>query len=289
MWNDHIVILSPRRGCALIARPDPLYGRWLVRWWGFPAEGLSARRSLLGFDLAAAQASPADVSWLALRLEVALATDIPADAETVVDSPSPVPRRLARGGDEHEAAETVLASLEACLVEQWLRAGAPDLFDAVPGLRIFDAGGMCPFQAWGSWHGHPWYFRFRGFHASLDVSVTDPISTPYWSAEAFLPGDIIGVEDFEYAFTYLGRRLSRADFRFEFTGSDGSRVVPAPDLADAWLKVAPIASAGGSPWRLVRDDDRVWPDPAPQFTVTRTLPSTETTGRLSDSGAGGRY
>ena len=49
------------------------------------------------------------------------------------------------------------------------------------GVTLDEAGGMCPFQALGRIHGHPFYFRYRWGAASLTIArpggsaVFDPV------------------------------------------------------------------------------------------------------------------
>ena len=52
------------------------------------------------------------------------------------------------------------------------------------GVTLDEAGGMCPFQALGQIHGHPFYFRYRWGSATLDIGLPggDPIGRPIYSA-----------------------------------------------------------------------------------------------------------
>lgn len=55
---------------------------------------------------------------------------------------------------------------------------ADDLERLVPGLRFHSLGGLCPVQGTGTLRGEPFYFRFRGDHAQLDVGPLGEYDIP---------------------------------------------------------------------------------------------------------------
>lgn len=95
-----------------------------------------------------------------------------------------------------------------------------DLSDAIPGLVITSAGGIMPYQAQGTLHGHPFYFRCRGEHASLRLVEVDGdavADNPLYSAG--VPTDyMIDTDGFIELMKRLVPQLKRAPFRWEFEG-----------------------------------------------------------------------
>lgn len=94
----------------------------------------------------------------------------------------------------------------------------------IPGIQVTSAGGLIPFQAEGTLHGHPFYYRERGGEASLNVGDLNG-GKPYigdkalWSASE-------EVEEFrsgpEWIVTLirLVDTLDRSPFRYEFLGKE---------------------------------------------------------------------
>lgn len=111
-----------------------------------------------------------------------------------------------------------------------------------PGLHIDSAGGYCPFQADGTLHGYPFYFRFRSGNARLVVG-TDPDSLwfmPLWSADDHFGADQLDLAEAALSplLTRLISELRRAPIWWEFPGitDRDSGKIPAgtPDLFGGW-------------------------------------------------------
>lgn len=94
-----------------------------------------------------------------------------------------------------------------------------EIVNAIPDLEIFNAGGAVPFQAYGSWEGNLFYFRYRHGRASLSIGGEDPIGAPRWSA-AVAYGDpmsgFLSLQEFYYLFYVLGEKLTDAPQPYVF-------------------------------------------------------------------------
>lgn len=163
-----------------------------------------------------------------------------------------------------------------------------------PDLQITQAGGVCPFQAEGTLHGLPFYFRYRHAWAELRINGTD------WYKPLYLAGREFGGEDqgwldgpdFVALLTELIGNLRRAPIFWRFPGVQprDAGVIKAgtPDEFGAWADTPEQAWADlhqPSSWlreaglddaaqaQLVAErqmspvtttvDDRVFPDPDP--------------------------
>ncbi|MGV8847693.1 hypothetical protein [Tessaracoccus sp.] len=171
---------------------------------------------------------------------------------------------------------------------------------AIPGLTLDTAGGACPFQAEGTLHGLPFYFRYRSAHATLSLCAPDAEEFDYF-APLYLAGMDFGEEydgflsdeQFQGLFADLVRQLVRAPRLWEFTGAQVGDLAGCPtgtprtygawghtpQEAYATLTAKPgmwVESLGE--WddhvtamaldpATITVDDRVWPDPEPAFTV----------------------
>jgi hypothetical protein len=94
------------------------------------------------------------------------------------------------------------------------------LAEFIPGLKITSAGGMLPFQALGTLHGFPFYFRARHEWATLHLSApgTDPVGWEhlyYASCEAPFH---FTAQDFCEIMLKIVPQIKRASFRWEFDG-----------------------------------------------------------------------
>lgn len=83
-----------------------------------------------------------------------------------------------------------------------LRRSTATVTRLIPGLDVETAGGACPFQAEGTWNGHPFYFRYRGGFAALRVGGQDVIIDPRWVASMDYGDPMAGFLDMA-EFTYL--------------------------------------------------------------------------------------
>lgn len=171
---------------------------------------------------------------------------------------------------------------------------------AIPGLVLETAGGACPFQAEGTLHGLPFYFRYRSAHATLSLVQAGAEDFDYF-APLYLAGMDFGEEydgflsdeQFRDLFTELTGRLARAPRLWEFTGAQVGDLAgcPAgtPRTYGAWgytpqEALTTLTSKSGTwpeslgEWAdhvtamalnpaTITVDDRVWPDPEPVFTV----------------------
>lgn len=173
-----------------------------------------------------------------------------------------------------------------------------------PDLDITLAGGVCPFQAEGTLHGAPFYFRFRHNWAELRI-LSDAGSDAGWFKPLYLSGCQYGPEEdqgwldgsqFVELMTTLIGELKRAPILWEFEGVEplDVGVVKAGDPAqfgawghspeEAWeamhapseyLRSKGVDDATQVQWlaqrRMSRSsitaDDRVFPDPDPFATV----------------------
>jgi hypothetical protein len=169
------------------------------------------------------------------------------------------------------------------------------LLARVPGLQVHTFGGAMPVQAEGTWHGYPFYFRYRRGYATLELGAPvpgdqqdgrDPVRVPLWSAEVAYGDRLQGVlteAEFADLFCQVAGRLRRADFAFRFypaghvgrrlgpeDGYDPARVVVrAPTLLDAQrlLRTDPMWADREFEEIPVELDNRVFPEEAPDFTV----------------------
>lgn len=94
------------------------------------------------------------------------------------------------------------------------------LAEFIPGLKITSAGGMAPFQALGTLHGYPFYFRARHEWATLQLSApgTDPVGWEhiyYSSSEAPF---FVDARVFCELMLKLVPELKRSPFRWQFEG-----------------------------------------------------------------------
>lgn len=169
-----------------------------------------------------------------------------------------------------------------------------------PELEITQAGGMCPFQAEGTLHGVPFYFRFRHNWAELRI-LSDGGSDAGWFKPLYAAGCEHGENedqgwldgpDFVELMTRLIGELERAPILWEFPGVEPADVgvikAGAPAKFGAWgqtpeeawermhepseyLRDKGIDDATQARWLADRNmspqtitvDDRAFPDPDP--------------------------
>ena len=150
-----------------------------------------------------------------------------------------------------------------------------------PHLQINDYGGVVPFQAYGTWYGYAFYFRYRGGHASLRVGDTEDtvISQPLWEADVYYGDELQGAldrDEFITLFCDLGSNLKRANFsyRFRYTGTpDGTSPAYVFRTAES---PAEAAAQVDNTYALEPpyEDPRIFPEHTPAFLV---LPAADPT------------
>lgn len=159
-----------------------------------------------------------------------------------------------------------------------LQAAAPDVI-------LEWAGGAVPFQGFGTWLGYPFYFRYRGGWASLDIGMPggDPLDPTLWSAGVDYGENLSGWLDFSefvLLLAYLSQRLEKASFPFQFRvisrEPDAGDNTEVGDTITLWGTTAHEAyeSLARTRWRSwevegtpVNRDVRVFPGTAPAFVV----------------------
>ena len=94
------------------------------------------------------------------------------------------------------------------------------LAEFIPGLKITSAGGMMPFQALGTLHGLPFYFRARHEWATLHLSApgTDPVGWEYLYYASTEAPFMVDAEVFCEIMLKLVPEIKRSPFRWEFEG-----------------------------------------------------------------------
>lgn len=176
------------------------------------------------------------------------------------------------------------------------------LSEKIPGLIVTSAGGWVPFQSQGFLHGLPYYLRCRHDVASLEVGQADGSAF----RDILFYADIdytesAGIENFEDMMIKLVPLLKKAPFRYEFecrvpeydenhkyTGNTTDKY----DVTYGWGNSPEEAyeSVTKPNWFLkergvsdedqlyrislqkinpnpINEDNRVWPDPLPEFVV----------------------
>lgn len=174
----------------------------------------------------------------------------------------------------------------------------------IPGLVIATAQGVAPFTSEGSLHGLPYYFRYRGGHASLRLG--DDLTAPLYSAEVNYGHHLDGsLEDDEFfrLMILLVSQLRRAPRLWEFVGVATHETPSGPAVGErmfygAWgttpeeafavmhqypadmtfytHRVSPQQHLAAITARQMNPetatvDQRVWPDPEPRFEVLSRL------------------
>ncbi len=156
----------------------------------------------------------------------------------------------------------------------------------VPGLAIRSAWGV-PFQMEGTLHGLHLYFKYKLGHASLSVGGDYAFSPLYQAGVPFTVADDFHVQgvELEAAFELLLPQLRRSPRLWEFQDAGGGMSHGAwgmtPD--EAWRKIHSydedladyisreqweiIRTMRQPVWPTVTIDDRVWPDPEPEFRI----------------------
>lgn len=178
------------------------------------------------------------------------------------------------------------------------RAGLEHQF---PGLVLEMAGGACPFQAEGTLHGVPFYFRFRHNWAELRIQGADWFKPLYSASTEFGHYEDQGVltgAEFAELMARLIRELRRSSIMWEFAGvqpTDAGAVKAGdPTTFGAWgdtpeeawasmhepsayLRGKGVDDATQAQWLAARKmspqtstvDDRVFPDPDPFAAAAR--------------------
>lgn len=175
------------------------------------------------------------------------------------------------------------------------------LTEKIPGLVITSAGGVLPYQAEGTLHGLPFYFRCRHENASIrlvEVGGNAISGEPLYIANMDAP-HMINDEKFAEIMVELISKLRRSEFRWEFMGrkvnvdkglkitqtdeeeiSYGWGYTPEEGFRETQVHSTYLLERGFTPeiqdelWRArqlnptpVNSDNRNWPDPEPKFEV----------------------
>jgi hypothetical protein len=128
-----------------------------------------------------------------------------ADVEAEIDEPdAPTPAGYQRA---------LWRVFRKAMSQARAQADTAGLRARIPGLHVVSLGGSHPFQADGTWHGYPFYFRFRYGTARLDVGRPATGGVPLWTAETDFEGywgaGDLTIEEFTTLFCQLGASLSR--------------------------------------------------------------------------------
>lgn len=183
-----------------------------------------------------------------------------------------------------------------------MQAAADELMATRPELVIEYAGGGCPFQAGGTLHGIPFYFRFRHNWAELRI-LSDGGSDAGWFKPLYVAGSeleddpdsdrgFLTPDEFVMLMSRLIPALQRSEILWEFDGihpEDVGKIkagdpttygtwAHTPEQAwermhqpSAYLRKKGIDDATQEQWVASRKmiphtitvDDRVFPDPDP--------------------------
>lgn len=181
------------------------------------------------------------------------------------------------------------------MTEQTMQEAMAHLEFRHPGLHVEWAGGLCPFQAEGTLHGLPFYFRFRHSTGTLRVGGDLHFKALYAAGmefgededQSWLSGD-----PFVDLLSQLIGKLERAEIYWEFEGVEPADVGQVKAGAPArygawghtpaeawvamhqpsdWLLAKGVDAATQRAWVAARQmrlptitvDDRVFPDPDP--------------------------
>lgn len=255
------MFLNPTDTCLL---PDRSGARFVWPRWGLLAHlrPTGRRHWSIALWVVPAVGSDFDLTRLALTVAEAGAPHATAD----VDIPAEAFDGPVGPGDVH------YAFLRERLYEMQLQVQLRPLIDRVPGLLVLDAGGAMPFQAHGTWHGYPFYFRYRSGHASLDISddLDTVFTTPFWSASCRYGDEHDGslnMDEFTDLFIQLGAQLARAPFAYHFPDRDQASDAT---LGGALVWAHSLAEACRSLRTEVDDPDRFVPVPSNRD--TRSFP-----------------
>jgi hypothetical protein len=176
-----------------------------------------------------------------------------------------------------------------------MQAVVDELMAVNPTLEITYAGGICPFQAEGTLHGLPFYFRFRHNWAELRIQSADWWQPLYIAGGEYGEGEDQGWltdEEFRVIMAELLGRLERAPILWDFPGVEPAGVglvqagtptkygawghtaeeawermhEPSPYLTEHGIaldaQAAMLAERQMSP-QTITVDERVFPDPDP--------------------------
>ena len=139
------------------------------------------------------------------------------------------------------------------MVDAWRDVEREYMRQYVPGVELEHWGGSVPFQAWGTWDGHPFCFKYRGGWATLSIAAQndDPVFTPGWRASTAY-GDTWGgsleFTEFVSLFCYLRSQLQRAPFHYDFPVLAKSESVESEYL----LSLDQVSAWGHSPQEAYR-------------------------------------
>lgn len=164
-----------------------------------------------------------DTMTLALAVLEAQTGDTPAQYTDHID-----PDILDDSHPDHPyAGHERVARLISRVIGLHIEQRDKDQFAAIaPGATLRSHGGVIPFQAYGTWHGYEFYFRYRGGHASLRIGQTSEtvVGRPYWSASVQHGDPYDGYMEFHEfleTFATLAAQLAPEDL-------DGSEALPLP-------------------------------------------------------------
>lgn len=120
-----------------------------------------------------------------------------------------------------------------------------------PGLHIVSAGGYCPFQAEGTLHGYPFYFRARSGSIRLVVGHGDLWFMPMWAADRLTDDPDVQPATLVTLMSALIGDLRRAEIWWEFPGITDTDIGQLPagsaTLYGQWGRTAEHA------WQRLRE------------------------------------
>lgn len=216
-YDNGLLLLSGKQRGALYAEPTD-DGNWKATWWYLP----DANDDPEGSDDDPSRRSE-EIEWLRLRAYTAIAAGSEGK-HNIVTSAWVEYSDHEYGSDVepvHRAGHNVLAAFTVVLFDEHLRVWIPHLYDAIPDVHFSYAGGVVPFQAFGVWQGHSFYFRYRHGRGSLSLSTRDPVKEPEWQSFAAYGDEMSGYltwDEFAYLFTVLASRLAPALGWYTFAG-----------------------------------------------------------------------
>ena len=199
--------------------------------------------------------------------------------------------------DTEEGYQAVSSALHNIAFNATDRRDTEMIYARVPGLYIDGMGGSAPFQADGTWgEGFTWYFRYRHGYASLKVGWNESddqdkqygyLINPHWVAGVKYSDDeydgSLEVPEFTKLFCRLAKELKSEPFAYEFKqlNPDPKGIIPMPATIRAWDAKKARLELDGKPYPYnsphfkdkeyamepLSEDIRVYPWPAPKFTV----------------------
>ena len=198
--------------------------------------------------------------------------------------------------DSDEAYQKVSHAISNVAINAAHHRDTEEIYARVPGLHIESSGGSCPFQADGTWgEGYGWYFRYRHGYAQLRVGWEESneeeyqygyMVNPHWTAgyEYSQEDDgVLTMPEFTKLFCLLASQLKSEPYAYEFAqiNSKDNDKHPMPAIIRSWSAKQARLELDARPYPYnsaryeetewarepVSEDPRVYPWPAPKFTV----------------------